>query len=119
MPGKPRGKPFAKGKSGNPGGRPKEVGDIRELARAHTPMAIATLAEIAAGGRSEMARIAASDSLLDRGYGRPTQMLANDPENPFPAGVQFYMPANHRERETPTETTAAVNGARNGKNGSH
>ena len=31
-----RGRPFAKGQSGNPGGRPKEDRHIRELARERT-----------------------------------------------------------------------------------
>jgi hypothetical protein len=34
---------FAKGKSGNPGGRPKEIKEIQELARKHAPAAIAAL----------------------------------------------------------------------------
>ena len=34
------GKPFQKGKSGNPGGRPRVVAEVRELARAHTAEAI-------------------------------------------------------------------------------
>jgi|HubBroStandDraft_6_1064221.scaffolds.fasta_scaffold5545585_1 hypothetical protein len=38
---------FEKGQSGNPGGRPKEYGEIRDLARQHTDLALQTLAEIA------------------------------------------------------------------------
>ena len=40
------GKPFKKGQSGNPGGRPKVVAEVKELARAHTGEAIETLVSI-------------------------------------------------------------------------
>jgi hypothetical protein len=39
-----KGRPFKPGQSGNPGGRPKVLGDIQELARQKSPEAIATLA---------------------------------------------------------------------------
>lgn len=69
-----RGRPFEKGRSGNPGGRPKVVGEIRELARQHgRPRAINELARLAVKGRSESVRVAAIRELLDRGYGKPTQ----------------------------------------------
>jgi hypothetical protein len=38
--------PFKPGQSGNPGGRPKVVGDVQALAREHTSEAIQTLATI-------------------------------------------------------------------------
>ena len=38
------GRPFKKGKSGNPGGRPRVIGELRSLARAHAPEAIKELA---------------------------------------------------------------------------
>jgi hypothetical protein len=44
MPGK--GRPFVKGVSGNPGGRPKVLGDVQELARQKSPEAITTLGNI-------------------------------------------------------------------------
>jgi|SRR6516164_5801008 hypothetical protein len=66
--------PFVKGQSGNPGGRPKEVADVRALARQSGKDAIATLKAIMDDVQAPpAARIAASVALLDRGYGRPEQ----------------------------------------------
>jgi hypothetical protein len=44
MPGK--GRPFSKGVSGNPGGRPKVLGDVQDLAPQKSPEAINTLSNI-------------------------------------------------------------------------
>ena len=68
----PRGRPFPKGKSGNPGGRPRDLAGLRELARFHAPGAIEELARLATKARSEATRIAAIRELLDRGYGKPS-----------------------------------------------
>jgi len=70
-------KPFPKGKSGNPNGRPRIIGEIRDLARTHAEDAISALAEIAAD-RSvpPSARVSAASELLNRGYGRPPQAIA-------------------------------------------
>ena len=68
------GKPFKKGQSGNPGGRPKVVAEVKELARAHTGEAIKTLVSIMTNPKSApAARVSAANSLLDRGYGKPPQ----------------------------------------------
>jgi len=70
-----RGRPFPKGKSPNPGGRPKEVGHVRELAREHTAAAVSTLVTVMKNVKAPpAARVAASNALLDRGYGRPGSM---------------------------------------------
>jgi hypothetical protein len=66
---------FRKGESGNPGGRPKVLGEVQELARQHAPSAIVELARLALKAKSETARIAAIRELLDRGYGRPRQAV--------------------------------------------
>ena len=75
MPG--QGRPFTKGLSGNPGGRPKVLGDVQELARQRSPEAINTLAAIMDDPKAPpAARVAAANSLLDRGYGKPTQPIS-------------------------------------------
>ena len=61
---------FRKGQSGNPGGRPKVLGEVQELARQYAPKAIVELARLALKAKNETARIAAIRELLDRAYGR-------------------------------------------------
>ena len=72
-----RGRPFQKGTSGNPGGRPRVLADVQELARERSPDAINTLAAIMDDQKAPpAARVAAANSLLDRGYGKPTQPIS-------------------------------------------
>jgi hypothetical protein len=73
---------FRPGQSGNPGGRPRVIAEVRELAREHTETALATLAEISENKKlSPSARVAAATALLDRGYGKPTQPLDHELKN--------------------------------------
>jgi hypothetical protein len=70
---------FAKGMSGNPGGRPKAVAVVRELAQAETAANVRALVAI----RDDLtaphaARIAAVHELNDRAFGKPTQPFAGD-----------------------------------------
>ena len=50
---------------------PSETLDPVELAREHTLTAVYALAQVAQFSKSDAARVAASNSLLDRGYGKP------------------------------------------------
>lgn len=68
---------FKPGQSGNPAGRPKVVAVIRDMAREHGKEAVEKLVEIMRGDDPKLARAAACD-ILDRGYGKPTQMIASD-----------------------------------------
>jgi Family of unknown function (DUF5681) len=73
------GKPFKKGQSGNPGGRPKVVAEVRELARAHTGEAVQTLVSIMTNHKAApAARVSAANALLDRGYGKPPQHITGE-----------------------------------------
>jgi Family of unknown function (DUF5681) len=73
------GKPFKKGQSGNPGGRPKAIAEIRELAREHTGEAVETLMSIMTDPKAApAARVSAANALLDRGYGKPPQHITGE-----------------------------------------
>jgi hypothetical protein len=76
---------WGKGRSGNPGGRSPRIGPNGEtaaqLARTHTAAAIDTLAEVNGNKKAPpIARVAAANALLDRGWGRPKE--AEDNEKP-------------------------------------
>jgi uncharacterized protein DUF5681 len=67
---------WTKGQSGNPTGRRKEVGPVRELAKQYTEAAIDTLAKVMQDENApHSARVAAAEALLARGWGKPQQII--------------------------------------------
>lgn len=71
------------GQSGNPGGRPRELADVKALAREHTTEAIETLVELMRTGKTDTARAAAASELLSRSWGKATTPLEHRvPEPP-------------------------------------
>lgn len=71
---------WAKGTSGNPGGRKRHDIDIEKLAKSHAPEAIETLARALTHPKL---CVQAATALLDRAYGRPRQAIVGDTNAPI------------------------------------
>ncbi len=64
---------WLKGVSPNPGGRPPEDRELRELARGHGSAAIAKLVQLMHTAEDERVQLGAAEALLTRGFGRPAE----------------------------------------------
>src|SRR6185369_5160033 len=89
---------WQKGRSGNPRGRPKEVGPVRELAKRYTEAAIDTLAQVMQDPSAPpSARVAAAEALLARGWGKPQQVIEmaveHSPPMPMPDLAAIWLHA--------------------------
>jgi len=73
-----RGRPFPKGVSGNPSGRPKRTEEeicLVEACRQKTAEALVTIEDIMLNSRSERNRLAAAQYIIDRGWGRAPERI--------------------------------------------
>ena len=64
--------------------------EIRSLARAHTQTALKVLHGVMTSDDApHAARVSAATAMLDRGWGKATQTLAGDPEQPIEHRVRW------------------------------
>jgi len=66
-----------------PGTPNKATSEIKTLARTYSAEAMAELGRLATEAESEQARVAAIKELFDRGYGKATQLIGGDNDNPL------------------------------------
>lgn len=66
---------FAKGTSGNPSGRPKLIAEVVALARKNSVAAMQKMVDLM-DCEDERIALAAATQVLDRAYGKPTQIEA-------------------------------------------
>ena len=92
------GKPWPKGRSGNPGGRPKVAADVKAEARRHTREALDRLVHWMRSDDPQ-ASIRAATAILDRGCGKPEQNVALKSNNPERLTVFCFDPfKDHRQQ---------------------
>jgi hypothetical protein len=69
---------FQRGKSGNPGGRPRALAGVMHEARRHTLEALRTLVKLMRSAESESVKLSAAEAILSRGWGKPIQAFQVD-----------------------------------------
>jgi hypothetical protein len=106
---------WKKGQSGNPGGRPKVLPELREMCRNFGPEAVRLLIGMAKNeDANERARVASIQELLNRGYGKvvgPSDlmiMMSNSAKNDDGGEVQVMVAFGKEGRGISLEEFAAA-----------
>lgn len=78
---------MARGGKREGAGRPagavnKATDDLKALAREYTAEALEALVSVVRESDSDAAKVSAANAILDRGYGKPSQVLSGDAQNP-------------------------------------
>ena len=89
---------FISGHSGNPGGRPKDVHRVAELARSYTAEAIETLVDLMRYGKDERVRGTAAQALLDRGWGKAKVEVVSNAESSY---LELLQAVNDQIKQEP------------------
>jgi hypothetical protein len=99
---------FAPGHSGNPGGKAKASRQVVQLAREMSEAVLRSLYRIATKGRSESARVAAAQVILDRAFGRPKVSVDLESDGPmFTAIRQIIVSPRGRPSARPSSGMAS------------
>ena len=84
------GKPWEKGKSGNPKGRPMMPEELKEKCRSYTEEGIETLIALARNNKKQPKdRIKAIEILLERGYGKAAQAIVGGEDGDKPVKLSI------------------------------
>ena len=81
----------------------KTTAEIRELAQAHGPDAIAEAARLMKSAASEATRIAAIGLILDRGYGKSVQPMEHGGPDGDPITLEALIMASYKKEALESE----------------
>ena len=99
-----RGRPFKKGKSGNPFGSSKERiaanKALAELLKPYEPKAIETLIDLMQNSQVDSVRLRAAEILFDRVHGKAVQRVGGEDES---EPIQVYLKNYRFDPETGAE----------------
>ena len=98
---------FLPGESANPGGRPSGIKELREMTRQYTKEAVDVLVKHLRDPDPRVALFAAN-SLLDRGYGKPSPAADEDRSDIATAHLEALKAINARSEGQRQISVAAV-----------